>query len=51
LRPKPLSEYQAGTKKPPKFFVSIRMEVVWNEGENFSTEREKLDNFSTKASG
>jgi hypothetical protein len=27
------------------------MEVVWNEGENFSTEREKLDNFSTKASG
>jgi hypothetical protein len=25
----------------------IKMEVVWNEGQNFSTVREKLDKFST----
>jgi hypothetical protein len=29
----------------------IKMEVVWNEGQNFSTVREKLDKFSTFAPG
>jgi hypothetical protein len=42
-----LSEYQVLTEIRPKFFERIKMEVVWNEVQNFSTVREKLDNFST----
>jgi hypothetical protein len=41
------SEYQVETKKPPNIFEGIRVEVVWNEGQNFRTARGKLDKFST----
>ena len=41
------SEYQVETKKPPNIFEGIRVEVVWNEGQNFRTVRGKLDKFST----
>jgi hypothetical protein len=44
-----LSGYQVWAEKPPKFFEGIRVEVVWNEGQHFSTVRERLDRFSTFA--
>jgi hypothetical protein len=42
-----LSGYQVRPQNLPKFFEGIRVEVVWNERENFRTEDEKLDKFST----
>jgi hypothetical protein len=41
------SGYQVQTKNQPNIFEGIRVEVVWNERQNFRTVREKLDNFST----
>jgi hypothetical protein len=40
-----LLEYQVQPKNTPKFFERIVVEVVWDQGENFRTVREKLDKF------
>jgi hypothetical protein len=40
-----LSGYQVQRINRPKFFEGIVVEVVWNVGENFRTERKKLDKF------
>ena len=42
-----LSGYQVQHQNTPNIFERIRAEVVWNVGENFRTEDEKLDRFST----
>jgi hypothetical protein len=41
------SEYQIERINPPNIFESIVVEVAWNQGQNFRTERKKLDRFST----
>jgi hypothetical protein len=41
------SEYQIQGRNRPKYIEGIRMEVVWNEGQNFGTVGDKLDKFST----
>ena len=40
-----LSGYQVQHQNTPNIFERIRAEVVWNVGENFRTEDEKLDRF------
>jgi hypothetical protein len=41
------SEYHMGRVSRPNFFEGIRVQVTWNERENFCNVREKLDKFST----